>query len=312
MSLVRRSIFALAFLLTLTARGQADDRDKLAASARYTATWTYDVTARANTERFRFTLTLPRTIPNRQTVHAINFTPQPTRREFDGGNEYAIWDIRNPQPSSQIVVKADVEVFRADLPTLTAKAKANGVGPQPKSFDRWLGHEKFIECDAESVQAAAARIVGETDLSLVRGIHEFVLRRLKSGTFNGDDRGAVWALENRTGDCSEFSDLFVAMCRARKIPAFVVEGFVTTTVKENDTPKHSWVEAYIDGVGWVPFDLFHSTDGSAAFDRLAPTRILTSVRRNDPKLDGYHHWQYRYWGEPVEITDTYSVVNSAK
>lgn len=305
-----RLILVLALMTAFAARGAEDDRGRVATSARYTATWTYDVTAGAKTDRYRFVLSLPRTIPNRQTVHAINFTPQPTRREFEGGNEYAIWDVRKPTPSSNIVIEADVELFRADLPTLTAKAKVDGVGAKPKSFDRWLGHEKFLECNTEPIQAAAARIVGDTDLSVVRGIHDFVLRRMKSGPYSGDDRGAIWALENRTGDCSEYSDLFVALCRARKIPAFVAEGFVTTQLKAGDTPKHSWAEAYIDGVGWVPFDLFHSADGSAAFDRLAPVRILTSVRRIDPKLDGYHYWQIRYEGAPVEVVDKFEVQES--
>ena len=41
-----------------------------------------------------------------------------------------------------------------------------------------------------------------------------------------NDRGALYALKTKEGDCTEFMHLFVALCRANKIPARCIGGYV--------------------------------------------------------------------------------------
>ncbi|WP_342574281.1 transglutaminaseTgpA domain-containing protein [Solibacillus sp. FSL K6-1781] len=70
--------------------------------------------------------------------------------------------------------------------------------------------------------------------------------------------------ETRLGYCDNFSTSMVVMLRSIGIQARWVKGFssgeridsqdgmVTYQVTNNDA--HSWVEAYIDGIGWMPFE----------------------------------------------------------
>mgnify|MGYP001626196239 CR=1 FL=1 len=72
--------------------------------------------------------------------------------------------------------------------------------------------------------------------------------------------------EAREGACDWFASALALMCRAVGIPARVVTGFYSDEVdtdgslviRANDA--HAWVEAYIDGHGWVTLDATPSGD----------------------------------------------------
>ncbi|MFC5473796.1 transglutaminase-like domain-containing protein [Paraherbaspirillum soli] len=63
-----------------------------------------------------------------------------------------------------------------------------------------------------------------------------------------DDLWALWALLQRSGDCTEYAYLAVALARANGIPARMVGGYVTD---RNIAPRaeeyHNWAELYVDG-----------------------------------------------------------------
>ena len=268
--------------------------------------WAFEIEAHPKTERFLFTCTLPRTLPNRQRVKSLRITPEPGKRWIEGGTEYATFDVTRPPRRMKISIAADIELYRADLATLASRPPATQ--PDEGDFSAALVPEKFIESDHEKIVAIAESLPPAAGpLEAVRNVMDATLKRLKSTEYLADDHGAVWAVDNGKGDCSEHSDLFVALCRARHIPAFIVEGYVITPVKLTDTTRHAWAEVHIDGMGWVPFDPFHTAAGLATFDQLSPTRIITTVRRNDSNLENYHLWSYRYWGKPIVVRDQFTV-----
>ncbi|TCS93316.1 transglutaminase TgpA family protein [Hazenella coriacea] len=71
--------------------------------------------------------------------------------------------------------------------------------------------------------------------------------------------------DSKIGYCDHFSSSMVVMLRSVGIPARWVKGFAPgeaifdpeankyiTTVRNKDA--HSWVEVYLDGIGWIPFE----------------------------------------------------------
>lgn len=80
----------------------------------------------------------------------------------------------------------------------------------------------------------------------------------------GQDYVDQFLFESKIGYCDNFSTAMVVMLRAVGIPARWVKGFAggeviasdgdlkTYEITNNDA--HSWVEAYIPKVGWVPFE----------------------------------------------------------
>jgi hypothetical protein len=59
-------------------------------------------------------------------------------------------------------------------------------------------------------------------------------------------------LDSAWVDCALAANLFVALCRARGIPARMVSGFL---LHRAFPAPHFWAEALLEGERWVPYDL---------------------------------------------------------
>jgi transglutaminase-like putative cysteine protease len=63
---------------------------------------------------------------------------------------------------------------------------------------------------------------------------------------------AATILEQAHGRPVDFAHLFIASARANRIPARIVSGY-HHDISTHPSP-HAWVEAWVDGLGWVGFD----------------------------------------------------------
>ena len=115
-------------------------------------------------------------------------------------------------------------------------------------FKIFLRPEKYIECDDACLSSAAQKLKASETLKTTERIFHWVANNLRYTGYIKNDRGALYALKNKGGDCTEFMHLFVALCRANKIPARCIGGYVR---RENATLKpadyHNWAEFYQDG-----------------------------------------------------------------
>ena len=117
---------------------------------------------------------------------------------------------------------------------------------------------RFLQSDNEHIIALARRAVGDTKdaAQAVKRIESFVASYVENRSLSVGYASAVEVAASRQGDCSEFSILTAAMCRAVGIPARVVMGIAY--VQEFAGFKdgfggHAWVQAYVGGK-WVGID----------------------------------------------------------
>ncbi|MFW6117082.1 MAG: transglutaminase-like domain-containing protein [Thermoproteota archaeon] len=76
--------------------------------------------------------------------------------------------------------------------------------------------------------------------------------------------GATWAAINGSGDCEEYTDLFIAIVRGLGIPARRMTGF-HVELKGNQTEHqgHAWPEVWLPGYGWIPYEVTSEDDGNS-------------------------------------------------
>ncbi len=79
---------------------------------------------------------------------------------------------------------------------------------------------------------------------------------------------ATEALERGKGGPRDFAHLFIAAARAVGAPARYVSGYHLCRGME-DSARHSWAEAYVEGLGWVGFDPAHGVSPGERHVRLA-------------------------------------------
>jgi len=106
------------------------------------------------------------------------------------------------------------------------------------------------------IQSTVREVIGEETSYYwkVRRLHDFVIERIQYKLEGGwDDAPTVLARGN--GSCSEYSFLFIALCRAAFIPARYMGGsHMRRSVPYTDSVFHRWTQVYFPNYGWIPID----------------------------------------------------------
>ncbi len=264
----------------------------------------YDFSVPGETHRIRFVVLLPRTIPRRQKIFAIKFSPEPLRFFTKNGNDYAEFVFVRPGKRFKVKMNVKARWFRYDLSTARREQKKEPL--KTAHLEDFLREEKFIDKNHPLIRQIAENIKGPTETDIIRSVYDYVINNMEYGGSRQKDLGAVKAVQQRKGDCSEYSDLFVALCRAKHIPARTVEGYVT---QSSSTAKHVWTEVYLHEYGWVPFDPTLADKRNPwirryTFDTLKPVYIYFTHIRNDTVLDNYHLYLASYRGDKIKVKDS--------
>ncbi len=158
--------------------------------------------------------------------------------EDDMGNQILHFEFKDVPPHGSKVVMIQAELGTSD--------KANPVSV--KKVDRFLAPQPYIESSAKQIVALAQSLRKDSKQDTAKSAYDWVVANVSSEFYIPDDRGALYALENKNGDCTEFAYLFAALGRANAIPTRAVGGYVVT---ENAILKavdyHNWAEFYQDG-----------------------------------------------------------------
>ena len=78
---------------------------------------------------------------------------------------------------------------------------------------------------------------------------------------------AEGALENASGVCQDHAQVFLSAARLMKFPARYVSGYLMMNDRVNQDATHAWVEAHVENLGWVGFDI---SNGISPDERYIP------------------------------------------
>lgn len=112
----------------------------------------------------------------------------------------------------------------------------------------WLTDEMYTEVNDASILALAARLKTDEPGKTAKNIYDWVSSNIAYAGYIADDLGALFALTERKGDCTEYAFLVVALARACHIPARMVGGYVTDRDAAPLADEyHNWAELYWNG-----------------------------------------------------------------
>ena len=154
------------------------------------------------------------------------------------GNQILFFQFDTFPPRATKTIAITAELKLSELPN-----------PVPDgNIERFLAPEKLVESDNPEIRKTAERLSGADQMETAANIFEFVSKHVRFDGYSKGIRGALRALENRKGDCSEHMCLFVALCRAAGIPARGVGGYVCGADRLlNPSGYHNWAQFYADG-----------------------------------------------------------------
>ncbi|MFO7706612.1 MAG: transglutaminase-like domain-containing protein [Desulfobacterales bacterium] len=175
-----------------------------------------------------------------------------------------------PFASKIITLKADLQL------TETPRPEA------PRDFAPYLTPEKYIESDHPEIIRTARALTGETPLKTAENMCRWVAGSLRHEGYDRRERGALYALQHREGDCTESAYLFVALCRAAGIPARAVGGYIclqSGTLKPGG--YHNWAHFH-DGTSWQTADPGNGVFRAQAADYVVMRVMGASGEAADP------------------------------
>ncbi len=84
------------------------------------------------------------------------------------------------------------------------------------------------------------------------------------------DSTAAQVLESATGVCQDQAHVFIATARLLGVATRYVSGYVHVAGENADeNASHAWAESWVDGVGWIAFDVTNEICAADAHVRLA-------------------------------------------
>lgn len=161
----------------------------------------------------------------------------------------------------------------------------------PRDVGKFLAPSPYIESRHGKIKSLARSLVKdkEGDWEKVEVMYDWVRENVEY--VNGPLKGAMAALKDKTGDCEELTSLFIALCRANRIPARTVW-----------IPGHCYPEFYLhdkDGKGhWFPC-------------QAAGTRDFGSMPDHRPILQKGDNYKVPEKSKPQRYVAEYLKVKSA-
>jgi transglutaminase-like putative cysteine protease len=154
------------------------------------------------------------------------------------GNQVLRFALRNIAPYASRIISLKVDLMLANHPQPLPGR------PSPKT----LKPERFVESDHPAIKKQALQLKKADHLTSAEVIFRWVVTHVSFTGYDSKARGALYTLKHKKGDCTEYMDLFVALCRAAGTPARRISGYVcpqNTILRPQDL--HNWAEFYQDG-----------------------------------------------------------------
>ena len=220
------------------------------------------------------------------------------------GNHYAEFDFSKHAAGTTQTIKIDYQVTVHELTYDLSTCE----GDLPQDF---LQPELHIESANPQVVALAGKLSQGKGSACqqVRAFYDYIGNELVY-TYNGLNWGAQAALGPMGADCTEYSDLLVALGRAQGIPSRYFEGllYLEGGTDALARTEHAWPDTYLPLIGWVAMDPTlgrQPVNRDAYFAHYTPDHIIVTMGVNPSVLRGGSYWTYLYWpGNSTQIKVT--------
>ncbi|MFY7835009.1 MAG: transglutaminase family protein [Novosphingobium sp.] len=110
-------------------------------------------------------------------------------------------------------------------------------------------------------------------LGMLHGLSALIRERVEYSTGHTDAATtAEGVLAAARGVCQDHAHVFIGAARALGIPARYVSGYLMMNDRVEQDAGHAWAEAFVEGLGWVGFDISNGISPDARYVRVATGR----------------------------------------
>jgi transglutaminase-like putative cysteine protease len=206
-------------------------------------------------------------------------------RDKEYGND--IWYVEATPADGALKLVVAYKVTRHEV--TAANAEGGDVG-------RLLKPDALVPIDGKPLRVIAGKSLPADPRARARALYDSVYDHMayakeQPGWGRGD---AAWACDSRSGNCTDFHSLFIALARSERLPARFEVGFGLPVEKGKGdiAGYHCWAKVKV-GSEWLPVDVSEPKKLGLRredyFGRLPPNRVTLSTGRDltlAPRQDG--------------------------
>ena len=243
-------------------------------------------------------LAIPENSAGQELLGAVTFVPQAADTLTDKwGQKVAHFRITDLGPGKFSTVRMTVSAKMYETNFFVFPDRVGKLEDVPKDIrEAYLVDDAKFDLGDSIIQDAVRAAVGkETNpYWIARRIQQYCVDKLTYERVGGWNVAPA-VLKRGTGSCSEYTFVYIAMCRAAGLPA----RYAGAVVVRNDDASyddvfHRWVEVYLPGYGWIPVDPSRGdskwpADVAGSFGFLANSCLITTVGGGGSE---YLEWGY--------------------
>lgn len=110
-------------------------------------------------------------------------------------------------------------------------------------------------------------------LAMLHGLSELVRGKVEyEGGFTDSATTAEGVLAAGHGVCQDHAHVFIGAARSLGMPARYVSGYLMMDDRVEQEASHAWAEAFVEGIGWIGFDVSNGISPDARYVRVATGR----------------------------------------
>jgi transglutaminase-like putative cysteine protease/glutamine cyclotransferase len=238
--------------------------------------------------------------PGQRLLEPIAFDPEPDRFDADEwGQKVAVYEFKDLGPGDTREVSYTAKARIGMRRFCIFPHRVGRLEEIPTSvMKRHVADGSRYRITEPLIEETARQIVDDekNPYWMARRICQWVQEHVEYERVGGWDI-AETLIKRGTGSCSEYSFLYIALCRAVGLPArFEASVVVRGDDACIDDVFHRWCEVYLPGYGWIPVDPSGGdsplpADQAHAFGMLTNRFFITTHGGGDSKYLG---WSYNY------------------
>ncbi|MCB2220384.1 MAG: transglutaminase [Bacteroidetes bacterium] len=203
-------------------------------------------------------LAIPHDRPSQAILVPPVYKPDYTEKVTDKwGQETAKYTFKNLKPGEKVRGEMTTVAKISEVRYFIYPEDVGTLADIPTAIsEKYLENNEKYQFDHPVIQQGLKEAVGDetNPYWIFRGIFNYLIDHMYYEMVGGWNT-APTVLERGNGSCSEYSFVYISMCRAAGLPArYVGSVVVRGDYASQDDVFHRWVEVYLPNIGWVPID----------------------------------------------------------
>jgi sugar lactone lactonase YvrE len=204
-------------------------------------------------------IAVPQNMNNQEVLGEITYEPEPTSFVTDQWDQKFARFHFSTVPANTFLkctLKLKARMYRTEY--YIFPERVGSLNDIPKSLGKYLDDGFKYDLKNPVIQKAVKEAVGDekNPYWIMRKIFNYIIKKIDYNLKPlGGWNPAPTVLKRGTGSCSEYSFVFIALCRAAGLPArYVGSVVIRSKDKGIDNVWHRWPEVYLPNYGWIPVD----------------------------------------------------------